>query len=111
MPPWKLQTARACNGTFIALQLPFHATARLSLRAGLLSTRTARTALYATQVSEPLPLRKQLKDEAKVKRAAGLKGASQPSRATRKNLEDWELTVGIEIHAQLNTARKLFSRE
>lgn len=25
------------------------------------------------------------------------------------DLEDWELTVGIEIHAELNTARKLFS--
>jgi aspartyl-tRNA(Asn)/glutamyl-tRNA(Gln) amidotransferase subunit B len=108
MPPWKLRGARACNGLFIALELHFHATARLSSRAGLLSTRTA---LYATQVPEPLPLRKQLKDEAKAKRTAGLKGASQPSGATQKNLEDWELTVGIEIHAQLNTARKLFSRE
>jgi hypothetical protein len=111
MPPWKLRGGRASNETFIALQLPLHAAARLSHRAWLLSTRSAGKALYATQVSELPPLRKQLKDEAKAKRAAGLKDASQPSRATRKDLEDWELTVGIEIHAQLNTARKLFSCE
>jgi aspartyl-tRNA(Asn)/glutamyl-tRNA(Gln) amidotransferase subunit B len=108
MPPWKLRGARVCNRTFLALELRFHAETRLFLRAALPLTRTA---LYATQVPEALPLRKQLKDEAKAKRAAGLNGTSQPSRASQKNVENWELTVGIEIHAQLNTARKLFSRE
>ena len=50
------------------------------------------------------PFRKQLKDEAKKRKT--LHG-SQKKRQWR--LEDWELTIGIEIHAQLNTARKLFS--
>jgi aspartyl-tRNA(Asn)/glutamyl-tRNA(Gln) amidotransferase subunit B len=50
------------------------------------------------------PFRKQLKDEAKRRRA--LHGA-QKNKPWK--LEDWELTIGIEIHAQLNTARKLFS--
>jgi aspartyl-tRNA(Asn)/glutamyl-tRNA(Gln) amidotransferase subunit B len=52
-------------------------------------------------------LRKDLKDEAKQRRlqrkSSGGKGNGGP------NLDEWELTVGIEIHAELNTARKLFS--
>ncbi|KAG5287478.1 mitochondrial cytochrome c oxidase assembly factor [Histoplasma capsulatum G186AR] len=55
--------------------------------------------------SEYVPLRKQLKDEAKSKRAAMRKGGAPPPEH-----EDWELTVGIEIHAQLDTDAKLFSR-
>ena len=31
------------------------------------------------------------------------------SRIPKETLEKWELTVGVEIHAQLNTTRKLFS--
>ena len=61
--------------------------------------------------SDLIPLRKKLKDEAKIKKASGIKDAVQSS--TSKDLDPrlagWELTVGIEIHAQLNTARKLFS--
>jgi aspartyl-tRNA(Asn)/glutamyl-tRNA(Gln) amidotransferase subunit B len=30
-------------------------------------------------------------------------------RTSHPRIQDWELTVGIEIHAELNTARKLFS--
>ncbi|KAF2402136.1 hypothetical protein EJ06DRAFT_520215 [Trichodelitschia bisporula] len=52
----------------------------------------------------PPPLRKQLKDEAKRKRATPAQTAN-PHRIK----PGWELTVGIEIHAELNTARKLFS--
>ncbi|KIY02864.1 uncharacterized protein Z520_01329 [Fonsecaea multimorphosa CBS 102226] len=52
------------------------------------------------------PLRKQLKDAAKAVRTL-------PPAATAAEspdiLPDWELTVGIEIHAQLNASRKLFS--
>ncbi|KAF4554518.1 Glutamyl-tRNA(Gln) amidotransferase subunit B-like protein [Elsinoe fawcettii] len=52
------------------------------------------------------PLRKQLKDEAKrLKRAS----KSQPSAFPVQLQSDWELTVGIEIHARLNTPVKLFS--
>ncbi|KAH8592261.1 GatB/GatE catalytic domain-containing protein [Bisporella sp. PMI_857] len=51
-----------------------------------------------------IPFRKQLKDEAKLRKAQLKK---KPKR--NPSLEKWELTVGIEIHAQLNTPRKLFS--
>lgn len=56
-----------------------------------------------------IPLRKQLKDEAKQKRLATKNGRSPTSSVANSTLEDWELTVGIEIHAELNTTRKLFS--
>lgn len=57
--------------------------------------------------SKPTPLRKKLKDEAKraKKEGAGRKKA----KADDQTVPGWELAVGIEIHAQLNTARKLFS--
>lgn len=51
-----------------------------------------------------VPLRKQLKDELKRRKSTG-----EHKRAGLESLDDWELTVGIEIHAQLNTANKLFS--
>lgn len=60
--------------------------------------------------SPPVPLRKHLKDEAKRKKAESR--AAQPTPTTHlqdARLRDWELTVGIEIHAELNTANKLFS--
>ncbi|KAI5301162.1 hypothetical protein KEM55_001969 [Ascosphaera atra] len=60
---------------------------------------------------EIIPLRKQLKDEAKAKKAAKRKGGkTREKNAAAKRLKDWELTVGIEIHAQLDTDAKLFSR-
>ncbi|KAF3059872.1 Glutamyl-tRNA(Gln) amidotransferase subunit B, mitochondrial [Daldinia childiae] len=53
-----------------------------------------------------IPLRKQLKDEAKKQKALGKK---KKKNASNQVVDGWELTVGIEIHAQLNTAKKLFS--
>ncbi|KAK2764171.1 hypothetical protein FQN53_007041 [Emmonsiellopsis sp. PD_33] len=53
-----------------------------------------------------VPFRKQLKDEAKAKRAAKRDSDDMPAAKH----EGWELTVGIEIHAQLDTDAKLFSR-
>ncbi|TGJ83793.1 hypothetical protein E0Z10_g4945 [Xylaria hypoxylon] len=53
-----------------------------------------------------VPLRKQLKDEAKKQKASGKK---KKKNADNQVVDGWELTVGIEIHAQLNTAKKLFS--
>ncbi|KAL2151412.1 hypothetical protein VTH82DRAFT_6510 [Thermothelomyces myriococcoides] len=52
------------------------------------------------------PLRKQLKEQAKVLKASGKK---KKNKADNQTVPGWELTVGIEIHAQLNTTRKLFS--
>ncbi|KAI1641630.1 GatB/GatE catalytic domain-containing protein [Daldinia loculata] len=53
-----------------------------------------------------VPLRKQLKYEAKKQKALGKK---KKKNASNQVVDGWELTVGIEIHAQLNTAKKLFS--
>jgi hypothetical protein len=62
------------------------------------------------QSSDVVPLRKQLKDEAKAKKAVSLESRGKSRvKDVDPRLKDWELTVGIEIHAQLNTARKLFS--
>ena len=62
---------------------------------------------------EAIPLRKHLKDEAKLRKASA-KGRKpdeglDTQRAVSAQEEAWELTVGIEIHAELNTAHKLFS--
>lgn len=65
--------------------------------------------LEDTIQKETVPFRKQLKDEAKQRRAAGEKANRDIDRNKAQNLDGWELTVGIEIHAQLNTDRKLFS--
>lgn len=53
-----------------------------------------------------VPLRKQWKDEAKLAKKQGNK---KKSKGDSQTVDGWELTVGIEIHAQLNTSRKLFS--
>ncbi|KAI0973700.1 GatB/GatE catalytic domain-containing protein [Xylaria arbuscula] len=53
-----------------------------------------------------VPLRKQLKDEARKQKVSGKK---KKNNANNQVVDGWELTVGIEIHAQLNTAKKLFS--
>jgi aspartyl-tRNA(Asn)/glutamyl-tRNA(Gln) amidotransferase subunit B len=53
-----------------------------------------------------IPFRKQLKDEAKKRKD---EGGKKVAKWDNQSLEDWELTVGIEIHAQLNTQQKLFS--
>jgi aspartyl-tRNA(Asn)/glutamyl-tRNA(Gln) amidotransferase subunit B len=47
-----------------------------------------------------------LKDQAKALKASGKK---KKKNADNQTAPGWELTVGIEIHAQLNTSRKLFS--
>ncbi|KAK5115525.1 hypothetical protein LTR62_001184 [Meristemomyces frigidus] len=61
---------------------------------------------------EAIPLRKHLKDEAKRKKteskALGGSGVAKNQKIDAR-LKKWELTVGIEIHAELNTACKLFS--
>ncbi|KAK3346866.1 amidotransferase-like protein [Lasiosphaeria hispida] len=54
----------------------------------------------------PVPLRKQLKDQARALKTSGYK---KKKKTDNQTVPGWELTVGIEIHAQLNTARKLFS--
>ncbi|KAI9722861.1 MAG: hypothetical protein M1828_004427 [Chrysothrix sp. TS-e1954] len=53
------------------------------------------------------PFRKQLKEDSKARRASHAPRVAGTARSPRN--KDWELTVGIEIHAELNTSRKLFS--
>jgi aspartyl-tRNA(Asn)/glutamyl-tRNA(Gln) amidotransferase subunit B len=77
--------------------------------AQLLPIRRCLTADTTIEPPPVVPLRKQLKDEAKQKRLEIKAGVSKVSSNDDLPLEDWELTVGIEIHAELNTSRKLFS--
>ena len=57
-----------------------------------------------------VPFRKQLKDEAKRRRETeGSGDRKKKNKLDDERLERWELTVGIEVHAQLNTEKKLFS--
>lgn len=70
----------------------------------------------ATNNESDVPLRKFLKEEAKRKRIAqrtkgqDVTASNSDEAAERLRLERWGLTVGLEIHAQLNTERKLFSQ-
>jgi len=66
---------------------------------------TTQTSTRSSSAEPPVAYRKQLKDEAKIRKAGG----GKKSNKVNQTLDKWELTVGIEIHAQLNTARKLFS--
>lgn len=59
----------------------------------------------ATHAPAQPNFRKKLKDEAKLAKKQGKKKA----KSDNQTVDGWELTVGIEIHAQLNTPRKLFS--
>lgn len=61
---------------------------------------------------EDTPFRKTLKDTTKQqKNQKATLSLSDDLRTTQDpKLEKWELTVGIEVHAELNTARKLFSK-
>ena len=73
-------------------------------------TRSFVTNAVRFQTSNVVPLRKQLKDEAKAKKSASIETRGKTKKQDiDPRLKNWELTVGIEIHAQLNTARKLFS--
>ena len=64
----------------------------------------------ASPTPDAVPLRKHLKDEAKRKKAEA-KGANGGNKKQKVDLrlKNWELTVGIEVHAELNTESKLFS--
>ncbi|KAJ5749079.1 uncharacterized protein N7511_010775 [Penicillium nucicola] len=56
--------------------------------------------------AEHVPLRKQLKQDAKALRSH----KKQRKESEEASRQEWELTVGVEIHAQLDTEAKLFSR-
>ena len=80
-----------------------------------LRTNYARALQIDALQANDVPFRKQLKDEAKRKRQAERSVGGDHSAGHRgkeeqaSRLNKWKLTVGLEIHAQLNTERKLFS--
>ncbi|PSS06924.1 hypothetical protein M430DRAFT_37580 [Amorphotheca resinae ATCC 22711] len=76
-----------------------------SQRIRAVHTSTDTDAADPSGTSNTIPFRKQLKDEAKARKSS----VQKRSKSDNQRLDNWELTVGIEIHAQLNTARKLFS--
>ena len=64
----------------------------------------------ATAPPAATPLRKQLKEEAKARKLAAASNGTQVKGGPRDAWSrKWELIIGIEIHAELNTERKLFS--
>jgi len=82
-------------------------------RRSAISLRTLQTDSQSTPPQDDAPFRKALKDAAKQQKKdknATSSSTTKPNTANDPRLEKWELTVGIEIHAELNTARKLFSR-
>ncbi|KAL8963885.1 MAG: hypothetical protein Q9183_004877, partial [Haloplaca sp. 2 TL-2023] len=69
--------------------------------------------LLHDQVQE-VPFRKQLKDESRERKKKAKQVDEGTLSQSRSNVnpalfKKWELTVGLEIHAQLNTEHKLFS--
>lgn len=80
------------------------------LRSPVWRRQAIRSLETATISDNNVPYRKQLKDEAKRRRAAGESKNNALQKIGDARDQKWELTVGIEVHAQLNTERKLFSR-
>lgn len=68
--------------------------------------RAVNTDANVQRPSEFVPLRKKLKEEAKRVKSQSRNGRGKKQLAAN---DEWELTVGIEIHAQLNSEAKLFS--
>lgn len=65
-----------------------------------------------TVLNNDIPFRKLLKEEAIRRRLLGEKNGNGNGNENENDApcsNRWELTVGIEVHAQLNTDRKLFS--
>jgi hypothetical protein len=115
MPSCIFRGARACNAAWNVVDTTARSSTWLEpfrqskCRIAVFTACPSHWSQYSSQVDTIVPLRKQLKDEAKAKRASSLADGPKPTLVHDTRLRDWELTVGIEIHAQLNTARKLFS--
>ncbi|MCJ1421053.1 hypothetical protein MMC32_007415 [Xylographa parallela] len=99
---------RGLRTTYQRLSLLSHSYLRFLIRPTAVSICLPTTSSRAHSLPAREPLRKQLKDDAR-RRQAALKLSLSDSQVNKSRDDDWELTVGIEIHAQLNTDRKLFS--
>lgn len=102
--PWLRQSTRAAR-SLPCCQCPRPYSSRLpTLTSPSSSVRRLQTS--ASESQDRVPLRKQLKQNAKALKAE----KRQRRESEEASRQKWELTVGIEIHAQLNTETKLFSR-
>ncbi|KAF2877877.1 GatB/GatE catalytic domain-containing protein [Massariosphaeria phaeospora] len=107
--------ARSAHATFTSLSKKRHICQSCLRRASRApSTSTGRTLIQSRtlQTDDDAPFRKRLKDAAKTKRKrehASAGSTGDQNIGVNSRAAKWELTVGIEIHAELNTARKLFS--
>lgn len=111
MPPTtKLFTAApaSCRGPFIRRLCLRGSETNKTVRRSFFKSATPNEELAAPKQESAVPFRKQLKDKTRChKQDGGSKISKQMS--SNSLLDKWELTVGIEIHAELNTAKKLFS--
>ena len=101
------QTPSTLGRSLLRISTPGGRIPRACIVAKWLQSRNLITAPVTGQTS--IPLRKHLKDEAKRKKAEAKNSAGIKKHAEDARLVKWELTVGVEIHAELNTACKLFS--
>lgn len=93
----------AWRGIWSCWSAPLHRQLRSSHSAGPM---TAPFPTCSSPEQRPeMPFRKQLKHEARLARRQGKTSPKEHAQT----VDGWELTVGVEIHAQLNTSRKLFS--
>lgn len=104
-----LLDGRLCPGGCLGTRRVLGKTAQTNSLRTLTAGQFRAASTTATATTSPketiIPLRKQLKDEAKLAKKQG----NKKSKGDSQTVDGWELTVGIEIHAQLNTSRKLFS--
>ncbi|AEO60034.1 hypothetical protein MYCTH_2308837 [Thermothelomyces thermophilus ATCC 42464] len=99
---------RGCLNSRLSRIAPVRQTSLSSQGRSLGTSAETATAAPPSATAAPItPLRKQLKEQAKALKASGKK--KKKNKADNQTVPGWELTVGIEIHAQLNSARKLFS--
>ncbi|KAL9088058.1 MAG: hypothetical protein Q9165_006399 [Trypethelium subeluteriae] len=98
-----------CRAVFICQSCLRSSAGRRGTRRSFLNSAIPKEELAAPpELEATVPFRKLLKDEVKRQKLRGESKKSKHAPANRL-LEKWELTVGIEIHAELNTAKKLFS--
>ncbi|CAM1504066.1 Fc.00g016570.m01.CDS01 [Cosmosporella sp. VM-42] len=96
---------RSCITARDAVRHPRLTNSALSMPCLSRSLHTTSETIVPPPQAQVVPLRKQLKEEAKQAKKLG----NKKSKGDSQTVGGWELTVGIEIHAQLNTSRKLFS--
>lgn len=104
-----LRHAKDSNRSARSARWYHHGVSRASLTNLSLQVRRRLLQTQAHATADNVPFRKQLKDEAKQRKQFAKGTVPAEASIVDEKLATWELTVGLEIHAQLNTDRKLFS--